>query len=296
MKTLKSFPGAAMWACLFLMAAALLLTATPAKAATWGTTNAEFFAFFGFTEDWTVLEVGTNDVNVSNQSIVGGNFGIAGSNSLTVSNQSTLDHLFLNSSTNPKVTIRNGSTVHSTTTTNLDRDVTATNNAATYFTGQPNSAPSTWTSSNASLSSHLTLGPTNGYLNLNNQNLTLTATSTIPVVFNISTFSLSSSVLTLSGNADAEFVFNIYGGTMNLQNASTVKLSGGLTTADVVYNYVGSGGHGVTLSNQSTLRGIVLASQQKVNISNQSQVIGAVISNGLTVANQSSLPAIESGD
>jgi choice-of-anchor A domain-containing protein len=180
--------------------------------------------------------------------------------------------------------------IHSTITTNLNADVTAATTATNYFKSLPNSSTSTWTSSNSSLSNKLELGPTNGSLNISNNSLTLTATSTTPVVFNISSFSLSSGNLTLSGSANDEFVFNIYGGTMSLSQASVV-LSGGLTASDVIFNYVGSGGTGPVMAKNSNLTGIILASQNTVTVTS-SNVTGAVVSNGLKATNAS----IESPD
>jgi choice-of-anchor A domain-containing protein len=279
--------GRALRSCLFLLTATLLLSTAPSQAATWGTTDASFFSNFGFTEDWTVLELGTNPVSLSSVN-VGGNFGVAGSTNLTIANSSLLN-LYLNSQATITKSITKSGIQH-TITTNLNPDVTAATSATNFFKALPNSATSTWTSSNSSLSSKLELGPVNGSLNYSNNSLTLTATSTTPVVFNIASFSLSSANLTLSGNAHDEFVFNIYGGTMSL-TAASVSLTGGLTPSDVIFNYVGTSGSGPALAKNSNLSGIILATQQTVTVAN-SNITGAVISNGLKLTNAS----IESPD
>jgi hypothetical protein len=279
MKPLVFLQGRALRLCLFLLSA-LLLAVAPSKAATWGTTDADFFSNFGFTEDWTLLGVGTNPVSVSGSNVFG-DFGVAGSTNLTIAN-SNLANLYLNSMATIHKTVT-GSNILKTVTTNLNPDATAATNAGDFFKALPNSPTSSWTSSNASLSSKLELGPTKGSLNLSNTSLTLTATSTTPVVFNISSFSLNCSNLVLSGNAHDEFVFNIYGGTMSL-TSSNVVLSGGLTPSDVVFDYVGKSGSGPVMASNSNLYGIILANQQTVTIGN-SNVIGAVISNGLKVTN-----------
>jgi choice-of-anchor A domain-containing protein len=287
MKPFISLQGRALRSCLVLLTAALLLPAAPSKAATWGNTDADFFSEFGFTQDWTVLDLGTNPVSLTSTN-VSGDFGVAGSTTLTTSGVS-LDNLYLNS--NATIHKSFSSTgIQKTITTNLNPDITAATNATNYFKSLPDSSTSTWTSSNSSLSNKLELGPTNGSLNLSHNSLLLTATSTTPVVFNISTFSLSNGNLTLSGSANDEFVFNIYGGTMSISSAS-INLTGGLTPSDVIFNYVGTAGSGPAMAKGSSVSGIILASQQTVTIAN-SNVTGAVISNGLKVTNAS----IESPD
>ena len=280
MKESVLLQGSAWRSCLFLLTAAMLLSATPAKGASWGTTDAGFFSNFGFTQDWTVLQLGTNPVSVTSAN-VSGNFGVAGSTNLTVS-KSSLDNLYLNSNATIHKTVTQTG-IQKTITTNLNPDITAGTNASNYFQSLSNSPVSTWTSSNAFLSSKLELGPTNGSLNLSNASLTLTATSTTPVVFNISSFCLSSASLTLSGSANDEFVFNIYGGTMSL-TSSSIHLTGGLTPSDVVFNYVGAGGSGPAMSKNSSISGIILSTQHSVTVANSS-VTGAVISKGLTLSN-----------
>ena len=284
MKPSLLLQGRALRSCLFFLAVALSLSATPSKAATWGTTDADFFSNFGFTEDWSVLELGSNPVTVSGSTVFG-NVGVAGSTDLTIKN-SSLDHLYLNSNANIDKSVT-GSQIQQTTTTNLNPDSTAATNAANYFSGLPNSAANTWTSSNSSLSKDLDLGSKKANFTLSSASLTLTATSTTPVVFNLATLNLSSANLTLSGSANDEFVFNIYGGTMNI-SSSDLQLSGGLTAADVVFNYVGKSGSGPNISS-SSFSGIVLSTQHSVTVSS-SNIVGAVISNGVNISNSTESP------
>ena len=325
MKQLMLLQGRALRSCLFLVTTAVLLSAAPSKAATWGDTDASFFRFWGFSDDWTVFELGSGAVSIQNQSLIygsptltlqsngdtvdaasipgatgSGDIGIGGGPGINLTvqlqTQARIGNLITNSASGGTITVKNDGSVgvRSTSSRNLNSDIAAANNASSTLAAMATTATG-WTSSNSSLSNKLTLGlPPNytaGQLNLmgSNQDLTLTATSTTPVVFNIGTFSLNNgAILTLSGSANDEFVFNIYGGNMSVNNHSGIVLTGGLTPADVIYNNIGTGS-GPSINNHSYVSGIILATKQSVSVNNQSIVFGAVVSNGLQLNNHSTI-------
>jgi len=243
-----------------------------------------------------------------------GDIGIAGAAGANVKLQvqtSRVGNVIVNNASGGTISanIDNLNSVASVTSRDLTKDVTAANNLSSTLAALATSTTGLM-SSNAALSNPMTVSgppgpppppkgpPGNQYgtLNLNNQNLTLTATNTTPVVFNLGTFNINkNSILTLSGSADSEFVFNIYGGDINMNQNSGIVLTGGLTPADVIFNNIAGTkpGDGPAITNHSYLSGIILATQQSVNVGQQSIVFGAVISNGLTLNDHS---IIESPD
>ncbi len=81
----------------------------------------------------------------------------------------------------------------------------------------------------------------------------------------------SGSILTLSGNATDQFVFNI--SSTFILNGGKILLTGGLTEANVLFNFTGTSD--VTVANSSVLHGIILALDARIQVS--SLVIGEII-------------------
>jgi hypothetical protein len=75
---------------------------------------------------------------------------------------------------------------------------------------------------------------------------------------------LSGGNLTLTGSASDVFVFKI-NGTMELSGGTNILLKGGLTSGNVIWDFIGSGSLFQT-SGQSTTAGIFLAPQRVINI------------------------------
>ena len=137
-------------------------------------------------------------------------------------------------------------------------------------------------------------------------NLNLTNTSQIlhasdgnndRYVLTIASFSLNNSKLTLdgSGNSNAFFVFNITN-TFSFVNASNIMLTGGLTAANVIFNYLGSSpitlGGGAT----STFNGLVLAAGSNyktstVNVAGLS-MNGEIIADKVSIASGTTLTQV----
>jgi choice-of-anchor A domain-containing protein len=100
-------------------------------------------------------------------------------------------------------------------------------------------------------------------------------------VIDLSGMTLTGQVLTLSGPAGSEFVFNDSGG-MTLASGQIV-LTGGLTANDVVFNDTGTGG--VTM-NGGVLNGTILAPNASVTVTSglvDGEIIGG---NSITTTGQ----------
>jgi hypothetical protein len=204
--------------------------------------------------NWTVLEIGTGTVDMSNpDGLVAGNVGIYAGGKLQSSGPDINGNLYLGTgstatfSGNANV---NGSTFQnaaSQSLLNLARaDAIAAANAAKLLPG----------ASIANITGTMTLSPG---------------------VYFLSAINLGNNeVLTLNGSVSDSFVFNI-SDDFKL-NDSDILLSGGLSEANVLFNYYGS--HDVSFSgggNASELHGIILSMGQKVALS-PGLVVGEIIS------------------
>jgi len=230
---------------------------------------------FGFMNDWTVFEVGPGNVQVNNGSSITGNFGIGNAQQVQINNGATITGKLVLGSTSIPLQVQNGATITGGTSyKNLSADVTAANNASTFFAG---------------------LAPTANYgsqINLNGTSLTISSTASTNVIDLQNLNVNNGGVLTLSGNASSKFVFDITG-ALNVNNGSAIKLTGGLNAGNVVFNLIGTG-NGDVLNNNSMLEGTVVATQRNVSINNGSNtIVGAVISEGLQLNNNSKIVSAE---
>jgi hypothetical protein len=112
-------------------------------------------------------------------------------------------------------------------------------------------------------------------------------------VFKLTNFSLAAtSTLTLDGGPSSSFVFDI-SGTFAITGASHVVLEGGVTPANVLFNYTGSSG--ISIGGASGLSGIILAAASgnyttsNVNVSGGSVITGEVIAGSVTVSGASTI-------
>jgi hypothetical protein len=85
--------------------------------------------------------------------------------------------------------------------------------------------------------------------------------------------------LTLSGNANDRFIFNISGG-LGLTGSASVVLTGGVVAQNVVFNFIGTGS-ALTADVGNLIQGVVLATQRDLAFHS---VSGAVIGGGATLA------------
>jgi choice-of-anchor A domain-containing protein len=136
------------------------------------------------------------------------------------------------------------------------------------------------------------------YTNINfpSSAITITGTSGINVI-DLTNLELSGSAqtLTLSAPTNGSFVINV-SGTFSILNGADIKVAGGLSQFNVLYNVTGTGS-GVTFNGSSgstDVQGIVLAPYRDITLSG-AQVDGEVISGNLniTVQNTSTIDAPE---
>lgn len=132
-----------------------------------------------------------------------------------------------------------------------------------------------------------TLASTTGYPTAiaGNRNLSLNGSGV--VVLKLSDFTLSGNTsLTLRGNAQTTYIINVKD-NFSLTGNSRVQLAGGLTWDNVLFNVRGSGL--VSLSGNSSLEGIILATGRTAILSGNSSVRGEIIANSVTLSGNSSV-------
>jgi uncharacterized membrane protein len=112
------------------------------------------------------------------------------------------------------------------------------------------------------------------------RNVTITGGAGINVL-HITNLAISNGTLTLSAPQGGSFIMNV-SGSFALSGASRIVLTGGITSSDVLYNFVGSGGS-VAMSGGSSVTGILLALQKGIALSS-SIVTGEIISGGRGIA------------
>jgi hypothetical protein len=99
-----------------------------------------------------------------------------------------------------------------------------------------------------------------------NQNITVMATAPgTNVVLKLTNFIRNGGTFTLSGSMTNNFIINV-SKQFSLSGSSKIVLSGGVTWDNVLFNVHGTGTD-VTLSGQSTMAGILMATKRTVNIS-----------------------------
>ena len=142
----------------------------------------------------------------------------------------------------------------------------------------------------------LTSGPTTIQQSGSGQNSSLNA-STQPgdhFVLTLSNFTLTNSTLTLNGDANSYFVFNI-AGTFALNNGQIV-LGSGVSAANVLFNYTGTSD--VTITTSSHLNGVILAAapanegSSNIKVSGASVITGEIIADKVTLSGASTVTEV----
>jgi choice-of-anchor A domain-containing protein len=132
-----------------------------------------------------------------------------------------------------------------------------------------------------------------GSISLSNSSVTINALQNASEnVLDITNLSLSNSTLTLNDNgySGAKFIINVTG-TFSVTGNSSIKITGGGTGADIIFNIEGTGSTvSLTGSSSSSIVGTILAPQRNVNLSGGGTLTGAVLAGlggtGYTVQTQ----------
>jgi len=275
--------------------AAFIVLACQARA-----TNVNPFTNLGSAgpSNWQILSLGncssgacdknTTNVTISNSSEVDGNVGVAPKGNLNVDNSS---EVYGNASVDTQGSVTYAWNVSGTVTQNSSTN-TLLDNAATaamsaYSAASGDSATSV-TCSGTGCSTTNDVNPTHA--------ITFTGTSGINVV-DLTNLELNNSAdgLTLSAPTGAVFVINI-SGTFSVTNGADIKVAGGLSQLNVLYNVEGTGS-AVSFSDSSdgtNVQGVVLAPYRDITL-NGAQVDGEIISGNLniTVENNSTVDVPE---
>jgi len=271
---------------LTFIAAIACTLAVPYNARASDTTNPDgsikTFGFFGQPNGdfsrFTVLT--TSDLMDYNNTVTGpssivGNVGVGGSGNYTMSDGTLNGDLYMND--NAKTAKLSGPAMITGHRFGLHEDgvsqQSVLNNAldgAHYLSMQ--AAMDTNTGSYM-----VTQGTFNGMTENGNQNVTLTGTGHI--VLTLQDFVMTGGTFTLSGNAMTSYVINV---TRNFSlNNAKIELSGQLMASHVLFNIIGKG-QDVSMQQGTSMHGILLATQRKVNLSG-GKVFGRVIADQLAL-------------
>jgi hypothetical protein len=130
-----------------------------------------------------------------------------------------------------------------------------------------------------------TIGPSN--ISLNNSPLSISNTGSLTVL-NLQDLILSGvgAVLTLNGSSSDNYVINV-SRYMMLSSSASIRLDGGLTAANVLFNVKSTNPYDVTLSGGSEVNGIILAPNRNVKLTGESVVNGEVIAKGVSLSGRS---------
>jgi hypothetical protein len=172
--------------------------------------------------------------------------------------------------TNQSTSVVKGGFYYDPSTTRLSGSPSATGGTYTQSMLQP--ALDAWNASNYY----------KNYATQSNVFSSISAATTIVGHTGFNVFSLSGGIslnnasLTLSGSSSDYFVFNIYGG-LSMTGTSSIKLTGGLTSSNVLFNFIGAGS-ALTTQLGSTVRGTILSIGRSISF--DGVFIGEIIGGG----------------
>lgn len=225
---------------------------------------------------WAAFSLGggvtSTDVALTGTTDIYGDVGVAGSGNITMTGDATIHgNLYYRSNGTLKMSgnsVITGSRIHNQDSV-LDNGVTEAINTSNYYNSLPANYP----------------GYTTGSTSINitgKTNLTLTGAPGQTVVLKLQDFNITSGTLTLQGTASTNFVLNI-SRQFSMSDHSQIILSGGVTWDNVLFNIRGTGST-VTMSGQSTLRGVLMANNRTVDMSGGSLVLGSVIADKIKLS------------
>ncbi len=241
------------------------------------------WAIFALTGGVTITDPTYNDpMSPGGYYDVLGNIGMAGSGTLNLTNASINGSVWNGSGTpvtgNPHITSANwssgGPAVTGAYLTSAANAAISASSAATGMTMSSPGQPPSGSSITLSGGGMQTLTASPGSLTVVNlQDLILTGLNT---------------ALTLTGSAGQNFVINV-SRYMTLSSSAQIKLSGGLTVNNVLFNVTNATGNAydVTLSGGSVVNGIILAPNRNVKLTGASVVNGEVIAKGVSLSGRS---------
>ena len=229
---------------------------------------------------WGVFTLGADGLQfdkMSGHTYISGDVGVAGNGNIELSAYATI-HGNLNYHTGGTLKMGKKTQIDGAITQNdadLDNSVneatTASAHASTFVTSAAYAGIN-----NISLKDH--------------QRVTLFATNDRPgntTVLNLGNLTLSgNAVLTLSGSSSSNFIINV-SSEFKLTSHSEIRLDGGLTWNNVLFNVIGAGTDSkkkVELSGDSRMAGVLMAVNRTVQMSGHSVVVGEVVANRLKLS------------
>jgi len=236
------------------------------------------------TYDFSMFTVVTSgDLNDTNNTFTGpsvltGNVAIGGHGNFSASDGTITGDIYINrfgTFTKSGPTVHTGSVFQSTAANDaVDMKLTNALAGAKYLSQQAALESST--------SNYTVNGNSQVLTNVNinsNTTTTIDITSGNKAVLNLSNFVMTQGTFTLMGTAAQTYIINV---AQNFSlNNSSITLSGGITASHVLFNIVGNGSD-VTLQQGTSMKGILLSYDRKVNLSG-GKVFGKVIAEQLAI-------------
>jgi choice-of-anchor A domain-containing protein len=256
-----------------LLAATALICATNAWAGftadpTYQDTLPDGSINVGRASRFTVLTYGDlnqYDNTVTGPSLIQGNVGIGGNGNFSMSDGTLNGDLYYH--TGAKITFSGPAQHNGTKFANADAIINPALMDAYSLSVKAANDVSTTTYT-------VTQGTFNGTTENGNKDVTLFG-GPGKIVLNLQDFVMTGGTFTLSGTAMTTYIINV-GRNFSLNNSSIV-LSGGVMPSHVLFNIKGTGSQ-VSLNQGTSMKGILLAAQRKVDLSG-GKVFGRVFAN-----------------
>ena len=254
-----------------------LLAAPSVKA--YNDTNADGSINVGSAKLFSSLAAGSMNVydnNITGPSLVVGNVGIGGQGNFSMSDGKIQGDLYMNdtgtfSMSGPAQITGTKRGLH----LNGVSQQSTLNNALSDGLSLSNAAAAEASTNNYTV----TQGSFNGTTVNTGQSITIAGPSSGKVVLNLQDFVMTSGTFTLQGTAMTTFIINV-SRNFSLNNSSVV-LAGGLLASHVLFNVKGTGNQ-VSLNQGTSLQGVLLAYNRKVDLSG-GKVFGRVIANQIVI-------------
>lgn len=219
--------------------------------------------------NWAVFTLGSTNVanELTNGAQIVGDVGMAGSSKLTVSGSQVVGSVYR----------RNGGSV---SLSNGGQVTGGTLNNSGIHSMLSQGASDAINASNAAYA----LSVSAGYPSTINANSSLTLNGSGTVVLKLTDFTISGgSTLTLQGTASTTYIINV-SRNFSLSNAAQVKLTGGLTWDNVLFNVRGTGSTVSLTGGSQVIGGILLAANRTVSLDNGSQFKGEIIADRVVMS------------
>lgn len=254
----------------FLAVCALALIHTPVFASGLLTAGIDLGEAGPADHNWAIFTLGSSNTpsDLSNGAQIVGDVALAGSSKINIGGGSQVVGSVFKKTTG-SVNISNGGQVTG-----------GIQSSGAYNSMLSQGAADAVAASNAAFA----LSASAGYPTTINANQSLTLNGSGTVVLKLTDFLISGGgTLTLQGTASTTFVINV-SRNFSINNGGSVKLAGGLSWDNVLFNVRGSGSTVTLAGGSQIMSGILLAANRTVSLENSAQFQGEIIADRVTLS------------